>query len=139
MVKTAQQIAEKWARNLGASGQSMTDGINGVSVNPAEKAIAQIPAMVAGVQNAQANGKIEAGLRRVSLQSWKDAMIKKGVPRISGGATAAQPKMASFMQQLLPHIEGGKNMLAGMPRGSPSANDARMMAWTNYMRQFKRS
>jgi hypothetical protein len=117
----------------------MTDGVNSVSQNPAERAIAQIPAMVQGVQMAAQSGKIEAGLRRVSLQSWKDAYIKKGVPRIQGGATQAQPKVQAFMQQLLPFIDSAKQQLQGMPRGSPAQNDARLMFWVNQMRQFRRT
>lgn len=139
MAKTADQVAAKWQRNLAASTQDMTAGVAAVSVNPMDKAIAQIPVMVQNLQAAAQSGKIEAGMRRVSLSQWKDSMTKKGIPRVASGATAAQPKVQAFMQQLLPHVQAGQNMLDSMPRGSPAQNDARLLAWINHMRQFKRS
>ena len=71
----------------------------------------------------------------VPLSDWQQAMINKGVPRIATGATAAQPKMATFMGKLLPYIGAGQASLPA--RGDLNANVQRMVAWVTYMSKFK--
>lgn len=137
MPKNAATVAQKWARNLSSATQAITDGVNSVTVNPADKAIAAIPNMVAGVQRAADSGKIAAGLQTVTLASWKQAMLQKGVPRVATGAQQAQPKMEQFMNKLLPYVQSGQQMLQNTPRGNSAQNDQRMLAWAQYMRQFK--
>lgn len=136
MALTAQQAAEKWARNLGASTQAMTDGVNGVTDSPTAKAAQAVDRQVAGVQRAAASGKTAQALNAVTLQSWKDSMTKKGIPRVAAGATQAQPKVANFMSQLIPYVQQGKQMLQNQPRGDINANRARMLAWMDYMSNF---
>jgi hypothetical protein len=70
---------------------------------------------VAGVQRAVANGKFQAGLRRGSLESWKDAMIRKGESRLGTGASAAIPKMTQFLSEFLPALESARQRISSMP------------------------
>lgn len=138
MPKTARDIAERWNRNLSAAGQTITSGVNAVTESPTEKAAAAVDRMVAGVQRAAAEGKIQRGLQAVTLASWKDSMIKKAVPRIAQGAAAATGKVESFMGQLLPHIDAGKRSLESMPRGDANQNQARMLFWFQHMQSFRK-
>jgi len=124
---TPQQAAANWARGMQNSTERIRQGVAAVTVAPTEKAIAAIPRQVAGVQEAAASGKTERGLRGVSLDD------------VGPGASAAQPKMAAFMGDLLPFIESGKGRLDSQtPRGDLGMNLARMMAWAQYMATFKR-
>ncbi|KKN10113.1 hypothetical protein LCGC14_1039960 [marine sediment metagenome] len=45
-LKTPQEVAEKWATRLGQSTPAITAGVNRVTVNPAEKALASKDKMV---------------------------------------------------------------------------------------------
>ena len=136
---TPQQAAANWARGMQNSTERIRQGVAAVTVAPTEKAIAAIPRQVAGVQEAAASGKTERGLRGVSLDDWKRLMTEKGITRVGPGASAAQPKMAAFMGDLLPFIESGKGRLDSQtPRGDLGMNLARMMAWAQYMATFKR-
>lgn len=132
MAKDPSAVAAKWAANLSASTASITDGVNAVTVAPGQAAARQ---KAVWVQNTQAAAnKWAVNTAAVTVQDWRDAMINKGVPRIASGATAAQPKMQSFMTKLLPYIANGQGALP--PRGDINANIARMTAWVQYMHKF---
>lgn len=136
MAKNPQQVADKWAANLANSTASIQAGVNAVTVSPTQKAADAIDRMVAGVQRAAASGKTQRALQAVTTQAWQQATLTKGLPRIGTGATAAKPKFVNFMNQLLPYQANGMAQLP--PRGDLNTNLQRMMAWAQYMSQFKK-
>ena len=131
-------VAQKWARNLGNAVQDIQRGVQSVTDSPMEKAAAKKDKMLQRLTEAVQSGKWEEGLRRVSLQEWKEAFIKKGIPRIAQGAAASQQKMAEFMAELLPHIEQGRAQLQQMPDLTLEDSIARVTWWVRHMSQFKR-
>lgn len=128
-------FASNWQTGMANSSAKMTAGINAVTVNPAEQAIAAIPRMVQGIQAAAANGSIEAGLRRVTLSAWKNAMIQKGVNRVAAGAQTAKPKVQAFASQFLPFLKTGVDQLP--PRGDVNQNIQRAVLMMQYNHSFK--
>lgn len=130
---TADQISAKWAQNLSGSTQAITDGVNGVTVAPGLAAARQADVWVQNTSAAKS--KFAANVAAVSLPQWQAAMINKGVPRIASGATAAQPKFAAFMNQLLPHIASVKSQLPA--RGGLEQNIARSTAMIRGMAKFQ--
>lgn len=136
-MKNPATVAAKWSRNLGASGDSIRAGVQAVTTNPAERAIARKDAYVQGVQRAAAEGRYERGLRKVTLQMWQEAMLGKGLSRIASGAAAGQSKMAAFLEKWLPHEEALKQKLASMPRGDLQQNMARCMAAIEHNAAFR--
>lgn len=138
MALTNQQIAQKWQRNLAGSVESIRDGVNAVTVSPTEKAAAAFQSYLDGVQRAVADGSYQAGLRRVSLDQWKRAMIDKGTTRIATGAAAAVGKVETFLNEFMPYVRSGQNMIANMPRGSFEQNMQRAIAMMEYLHKFKR-
>jgi len=127
--------ASNWATGMANSGAKMTAGVNAVTEAPSVAAIAAIPRMVQGIQNAAANGKIQAGLQRVTLQSWQQSMIQKGVGRVSAGATNAKPKMQAFFTQFIPFLQQGVAALP--PRGDINQNIQRAVSMMQHNSQFK--
>ena len=105
--------------------------------NPAQKAIAQLDLAKRNYAQSIDNGKMAAGLARTTLQGIQQAMIKKGIPRISEGASQAQPKVQAFLQQLLPAVEAAKAALP--PRGDAAQNEQRALQFMRAMRNFKRT
>ena len=139
MPLTPAQVADKWASNLGRATETIRAGVNSVSVNPAEKAIAAQDRYVAGVERAVADGRYARGLQRVSLQDWKNAILEKGLPRIASGANQAKPKMQSFLQEFLPYVEEGVRALENMPRGDLQQNIQRAIRMIEHNANFRRS
>lgn len=134
MITDASAVANKWAQRLSGAGQAITDGVQAVQKAPGAAAAAQADVWL---QNLQASReKWIRNVSAVSLQSWQNAMITKGVPRIAGGATAAVPKMTAFMNQWLPYEAAGRNALP--PRGNIQQNIQRAVQMMNYNAQFTR-
>lgn len=130
-------IARKWAQNLGASTSSIKAGVLATTTNPAQKAAQRADAYVSGVQQAVASGKWQRGLARTSLQSWQDAMVNKGLPRIASGASAATPKVQQFYDKWIPHQQALQAKLASMPRGDLSTNIQRAVVAIEHNASFK--
>lgn len=138
-MRNPSDVARKWASRLGASGEAIKQGVQNVTVNPAERAAAAQDRYIAGVQRAVAEGKYQRGLRRVTLQAWQESMLQKGLPRIASGASAAIPKMEAFLSKWLPWEEQLKQKLAAMPRGDLQQNIARMIAAVEHNASFRMS
>lgn len=132
--KDPQAIAANWASRLGQSSQKIQDGVNAVTVAPGQAAARQKNAWVQNTQSAA--DKWASRTAAVPLGEWQQAMITKGAPRVGAGATAAVPKFATFMSQLLPHIDAVKGTLPA--RGGLDANIQRMVAFTQGMAKFQR-
>lgn len=132
MAKDPAAVAAKWAQNLSSATQAITDGVNAVTTAPGQSAARQKAVWVNNTQ-AAAN-KWATNVAAVPLSDWQSAMTTKGIPRVASGATAAQPKMQTFMTKLLPYVASGVNSLP--PRGDINANIARMTQWVQYMAKF---
>lgn len=133
MAKDPQTIAQNWASRMGASTQKISDGIDAVQVAPGVAAARQKDVWRNNTMNAA--DKYARNVQAVSLEEWRQAAKGKGLNRIGPGATAAMPKMANLMTQLMPYIQAGKGKLP--PRGDQGTNKARMDAWFDHMVQFK--
>lgn len=132
---TPDQAAAQWATRLGQSTQKIQQGIESVTVAPGQAAARQADVWVQNT--AAAKDKWRANVANVSLQDWQQAVISKGLARVGPGATAAQAKFATFMGQLLPHIDRVKSSLP--PRGTFEQNLNRMTQFATGMHQFKRN
>jgi len=136
-MKNAAMAAKKWSRNLSAAGQTIKEGVQGVTVNPAEQAKAALQLMKQKFIEAIDNGKVAAGLDRTTLSAWQQAMINKGLARISDGAAAAEAKTAAVLNQIIPAVEAAKAALPA--RGSQAQNEQRMLEFSRAMKKFKRA
>lgn len=137
--KNPQAVAKQWADRLAGSTQKIKDGVNAVTMNPAESALRRQDAYVSGVQRAVAEGKWQRGLQRITLGDWQRAMNEKGSARIASGATAARGKMEQFYSEFLPFVDGVVAKIdASMPRGSLEQNIQRAVAVMQGMSAFRR-
>lgn len=134
MASTPQEAAAKWRQNLSASTQAIQQGVQNTTVAPGQAAARQQAQYIAGVQaSAQ---KWATNVSKVSLSDWQQSMIQKGLPRIAGGATAAEGDFTDFMTKLLPYQNNLKGTLPA--RGSLEENIARSAAWIRGMSNFSR-
>lgn len=135
---TPDQFQEKHARRLKASVEDMRAGIERVTQSPTEAAASKKEKFRAGINASIDNGKWERGLRRVSLDEWKDKTITKGLGRVAAGIDAAAPKVREFAAELLPFQDRLKSEVEGMPDISLEDNINRMTTWIRGMAKFSR-
>ena len=136
----ATEFQEKWSKNLKASTQEIIKGVDRVTEAPSQLAIAQQEKMLAKLVEAIQDGRWAAGLEKVSLQDWKDAMKNKGVQRVSAGVDGASQKMRDFGAWLIPRVEEGQAKLSNMPSITLEDNIQRMVTFVRHMseQKFKR-
>lgn len=133
--KNPAAVAQKWATNLGNSTASIKAGVQAVQTAPGQLAAANQAGYLSGVQ--QSVQKWANNVASVSLTSWQNATINKGINHIGSGATGAIPKMTSFMSQLLPYVAQGQQSLSSTPRGSLDQNIQRSVSFQRFMANFQ--
>ena len=135
---TAEEFAEKQARRLKASTPDIRIGIERVTESPTAKAADKKDKMLANLQAAVNSGKWERGLRKVTLESWKDAALNKGLGRIAAGIDAAHDKVVDFASQLLPYEDRLQGEVNKMTDLTLEDNIARMTTWARGMNKFQK-
>jgi len=135
---TPEQFAEKHNRRTKAALDDMKAGIENVTVAPTEKAAAKQEKMRQRLLEALENGKWANGLKRVSLEEWKQKMIELGLNRVASGLDANKKKVEEFAAQLLPHIEAGQKLIEKMPDVTLEDSINRMTAFIRHMSKFQR-
>jgi len=102
---TPQQAREKHAARLKASLGEVQRQVEAVTVAPGMQAAKKADKMLTNITNAITSGRWGRRVSAVSLSSWQDSMVKKGIPRISQGIDAAAPKVEAFFTAFLPHVD----------------------------------
>lgn len=121
----ATDAAAAWVSGMQGAGAKYTAGVQAVKIAPGTLAAAAADTWAANV--AQAKPKFQRNVAAVSLSQWQDAAVNKGAGRLSSGATAAQPKMAAFMQKFIPQLG---NIVGSLPpRGQFEQNINRLTTY----------
>ena len=136
---TPAQFREKHNRRLKAATEDMRLGVENVTESPTEKAALKADKMRAEIVRSIDSGKWAAGLRRVSLNDWKTAMLDKGLGRVAAGIDAAGPKVEAFASELLPHIDTGVTAVSKLPDVTLEDSINRMTTFIRHMAKFKRT
>jgi len=136
MALSAQQVTEKWGKNLAGATESIRAGINAVTEAPSAAAVRNKQGYLQGVQdNAD---KWSRNLSGVTLEQWRKAALDIGIGRLTSGVAKGKNKMQSFMEQGLPYEDGLKARLAQIPKGGIEASIARATEAIRYNKAFRR-
>ncbi len=138
MPKSAADVADKWARRLGAATEDIRKGVEAVTDAPSKKAIAKKEKFRANLLKAIDEGKWDAALGKYTLEQWKKDMAEKAISVIPSRATAAKDKMTDFFNQLLPYEETLKSRIAAMPDVTLEDNINRAVTWIREMSKFRK-
>ena len=136
---TPQQFAEKWARRTGQATQDYIAGVRGVREAPGQQAAEKADKLLAGVTRSINDGKWQARVSAVSLQSWQDAAVNKGAQRIAAGVQGAQNKMTRFASEVLPYLDNVVSEVKAMPDMTLEDRINRSSEFQRLMSQFRRS
>jgi len=135
--KTAADVANKWSTNLSNATPQMQKGVMGVTTAPTALAAANPQAYLAGVQQAVNSGKWAAKLNAVSLGTWQQQYVTKGIPRVQQAASTDKPKVQAAFTPLLNYVYNARDQInSTMPRGTLQQNLQRMMAMATAMAQY---
>lgn len=126
-------IATAYVNGMNAAGPAYSKGIDAVTQNPAEAAIAQLPKAARNYAASIANGKTERGLRRSTLGGWKQQCKNVGAARLGTGATAAKNKVVAYYNAVGGAIDALRATIAQMPNDTMADSKARANAWMDGM------
>jgi hypothetical protein len=128
-------LAAKWQSKTAASSEAYKAGINNVTVNPAQQAAAAKDLWISRLNEAAQAGRFEAGLAKVTLQSWKAASVDKGAANIAAGARAGAIKVEMAEREIGPQRDA---IVASLPaRGTLDQNIERAAAMARGMAALK--
>lgn len=132
------EFQEKHARRLKAALEDIRRGVGKVTEAPGAKAAAKEAKMKARLVAKIDDGTWRSRVAAVELGTWKDKMVNKGVPRISGGIDAAREKVIDFASQLLPYISDAVTAIERMPDLTLEDSISRMNEFIRKMAAFKK-
>lgn len=130
---TAAQWLSKWGKNLNAAGSYIQSGVNNVQTAPGVAAAAAQDRMLANLTAAITSGVWARQVSSVSLSAWKNAMINKGIPRISQGVTAATTDKVGTITALLQAVDSAASAAKAVPRGNIDQNIQRAVTFMRAM------
>jgi hypothetical protein len=136
-IKSLQATVAAWQAGTGTGQQRYLDGVASSDIDVVGRAIASQNALVANFQQSVQSGLWARRLQAAGNQGWKNGVSTRGGQNWSNGIQAAGPKYQAKMQAVLQVEAGLQSTIQQMPSGTPAANDARMLAWANGMRQAK--
>lgn len=134
---TASEAADKLVRRLQAATGDIQRGVSRVTEAPGAKAAQAQDLMMSRLIESITSGRWAEAVSAVSLSDWKDSMINKGIPRISAGVLAAQPKIQAFFTKLLPALDSIRSEIDAMPKGDIEASIARSAVMQRRLHELK--
>ena len=134
---TPQQAADKQATRLKQSTQEIANQVMKVTTAPGMQAAKKADKMLTNITNSITSGRWARRVSAVSLSDWQDAMVKKGIPRISQGIDAARPKVEAFFTAFLPHLDKVSAEVSQMPDLTLEDNINRMVHAVRRNSEFK--
>jgi len=135
---TPAEFREKHNRRLKAALTDMRAGVERVTESPTAAAAGKQDKMLANLTAKVADGTWASRLRKVTLEEWREKMINKGLPRVSGGIDAAGAKVEDFASQLLPAVDAASRKVAAMPDLTLEDSIARMTSFVRDMSTFRK-
>jgi len=90
-VKSAQEIAEKWARVTPQRSEDYRRGVENPRVDWAAATAAAKDRYVAGIQQAIQAGRMEQGVKRAGTAKWAAKAAQLGPQRYAEGVSMAAP------------------------------------------------
>lgn len=134
MINVANATA-KWARNLGAAGQSYKDGINAVTENPMALAAAKADVALQNYSEAITSGRWAQKLQAVPMEFWKSQSANGGAQRLVSGVAKGTPKMQAALQKFAPAYEQAKMAARAIGGSGKAAAMAKVAAAYDILKQ----
>ncbi len=137
MAKNYAKAADKWANKLGQAGQDYIDGINSVTVSPAQQAVAKQATMRARILAAIDSGQWARALGSTTLQFWQSQATNVGASRLTAGADKGKSKMQRYFAAAGPKYQQIRDTVRAMPNSTDAERTARWQKAVQMMKDLK--
>lgn len=134
----ATTVADKWSRRLKGASQDIKNGVNAVTTSPGALAVKKQDKLRQNFIDAVDSGKWARRTGSLDLNDWKDAVINKGLSRLSSGVDGAMSKVTSFLQDFLPFVYNQADKVNQMPDVTFDDSINRMVAMATAMHNYQR-
>lgn len=134
--KDVSTIVSRQISNVSQAIPKIKEGIAAVSESPGIAAANNIEVMVQNFLARYNSGELEASLRGIDLNAWKEA-AQAGTARIGPGMERKRAVIEAFHRQLQAHQLGYTQEIDAMPSGTLEASRARMNRNFDKMSEFK--
>lgn len=118
MAKTAAEVAGKMVARAGQASGDYVEGAKKTSKDQASAAIAAIPNMKLGINEAIDKGRVARGLNRSGKSGWLSGIETKGQNRFGEGVAAGAPRYAE-RSGAFDSARGAASSILRGPKGSP--------------------
>ena len=135
---TPDEVAQAWVNAMSQAATKATAGANAVTVSPGQSAANALQKWVQALASPQVQQKWQTQVGAVTLASWQQAYINKGVPRMASGASNAQAKFTAAMTSLLRFIDAGVAQVKSMPSATYADRENRMLTFVRYMHTYQK-
>lgn len=136
-VKSPERWLDKQLARVRVAGDDFRAGVEAVTVNPAEKALAANAKRVAKLQESIAKKTWETRMAKVSLDDWKRKAAGIGADRFIPGVEANIDKIEAFIRAFQPKLESLTSSVKAMPDTTDAERDARVLAMVRGLRKLK--
>ena len=137
MVKSPERWLDKQLARVRVAGEDYRSGVEAVTVNPAEKALAANAKRVAKLRESIEKKTWERKMAKVSLDDWKRKASTLGAERFIPGVEANVDKIESFIRGFQPKLESLTASVKAMPETTEAERDARVIAMVRGLRKLK--
>jgi len=130
-------VSEKWGRRLKAAVPDITKGIDAVTEDPGEKAVAKVEKMRTNILKALDEGIWQKRRLKITMAQWKDTTKRKVTERLASGADAAMPKRREFDTWLVNRLNAVLPDIAAMPDLTLEDSIARVRRLMEHMAEVR--
>lgn len=132
---TAQQWATRWAAKMGEANDKIRQGVTALQTAPGEIATRaeNENKMRTNWLASLASGKWHNNTVAVTLQSWQQSMIVKGLANMPAGIASGTPKVQAYATRAIPIMTALQAQIKAMPKANINDSKARMIAWIDGM------
>lgn len=123
--KSVSDAVAKWQQRVSQSGQFYTAGVQNPGVDWAGPAVAAGARRDAGLQQAMADGRIDAGIQRAGTAKWRANAISKGAQAWTTNTPKAAPAFSAGLQRVYGYFNAADQAVASMPRDTREQRIAR--------------
>lgn len=137
MVKSPERWLDKQLARVRVASEDYRAGVQAVTVNPAQKALAANAKRIAKLQESITKKTWETKMNKVSLDDWKNKALALGADRFIPGVEANVDKIEAFIRGFQPKLESLTSSVKAMPETTDAERDARVLAMVRGLRKLK--